>query len=396
MLNMKNLFYPKKKHLTILYIRLGIISFTLLFFFSCGDNKNETTRSSFELKGKLSNSNQETVFLEKMSPTGITTIDTAVINENGEFIFNAAKPAMGFYNIKISDRNFATLIFDSTQKVSIEGNAQDLGNTYTVEGSPDSKLFWELNEESKNNFKQTDSLTKIYEHYLNMGAKNPSRMDSLRKAIERPYTMIVNRHNQYLTQFIDNHLTSFVSLAAIQQLNPDEFISYYNKLDEALTKKYANSDYVKLFHNDLEKLKQLSLGAIAPEIILSNTEGKTVSLSSLRGKIILIDFWASWCAPCRSESPLLVSIYNQYKNKGFDIFSVSLDKEKDKWIEAIKKDKLSWKNHVSDLAYWDSPVVKLYNFNSIPQTFLLDKEGKIIAKNLRGEELSKKLEEIFH
>jgi len=136
---------------------------------------------------------------------------------------------------------------------------------------------------------------------------------------------------------------------------------------------------------------------LAPEIILNNTKGVETKLSASHGKIVLIDFWASWCRPCRVKHPELVSIYNQFKNskfkKGsrFDIFSVSLDKNKEAWLKAIKQDKLTWKNHVSDLKGWNSEVVSTYNVRGIPMNVLLDENGKVIATNLHGDQLRKML-----
>jgi thiol-disulfide isomerase/thioredoxin len=141
----------------------------------------------------------------------------------------------------------------------------------------------------------------------------------------------------------------------------------------------------------------LSPGSIAPNFEELGTDRKTTnSLANLKGKVVLIDFWASWCGPCRKENPNVVRLYEKYKDQGFTVMSVSLDTEKDKWIAAIKKDKLTWPNHVSDLGGWESRVGKLYYVNSIPFTVLVDKEGKIINTNLRGEELENELKKIFN
>jgi thiol-disulfide isomerase/thioredoxin len=135
-------------------------------------------------------------------------------------------------------------------------------------------------------------------------------------------------------------------------------------------------------------------GELAPDIKLSNPSGKEISLSSLKGKIVLIDFWASWCGPCRRENPNVVKAYEKYKGKGFTIFSVSLDEDKIKWTQAIQKDQLAWDTHVSDLKGWQSSAARLYSVKGIPATFLVGKDGKIVATNLRGESLEAKLEEL--
>ncbi|HLP12976.1 MAG TPA: TlpA disulfide reductase family protein, partial [Flavobacteriales bacterium] len=132
-----------------------------------------------------------------------------------------------------------------------------------------------------------------------------------------------------------------------------------------------------------------------PEIKLPGLDGKDKSLSSLRGKVVLVDFWASWCRPCRAENPNVVRLYNKYNKKGFEVFSVSLDKEKSAWEAAITKDGLLWPNHISDLLQWQSIVVKQFGIQGIPYTILVDRDGKIIAKNLRGADLEAKLAELF-
>ncbi|MDF1549082.1 MAG: TlpA disulfide reductase family protein, partial [Bacteroidales bacterium] len=166
-------------------------------------------------------------------------------------------------------------------------------------------------------------------------------------------------------------------------------------LDENLMKLYPDNYMVINLHNKVKNLTSLDIGSIAPEIDLPGVDGKNIKLSSLRGKYVLVDFWAAWCGPCRRESPNMVAVYKKYNKKGFEIYSVSLDQKKDEWENAIKKDGLGAWAHVSDLKYWSSQAAKDYNVDAIPFTVLLDKEGKIIAKGLRGDKLNEKLAEIF-
>ena len=139
-----------------------------------------------------------------------------------------------------------------------------------------------------------------------------------------------------------------------------------------------------------------NIGDEAPDIVMNNPDGVQMKLSDLRGQLVLVDFWASWCGPCRRENPNVVRLYNEYKSKGFTVFSVSLDHDKSKWINAIEKDKLSWPNHVSDLKRWQSDPARIYQVKGIPTTFLIDQNGVVIGKNLRGEALDKKLKELFN
>jgi thiol-disulfide isomerase/thioredoxin len=356
---------------------------------------NSNTENGFELTGKFSNSKGETVVFEQMAPDGLKSLDTAVIDENGEIKITAVIPEKGFYRLKISDKNFATFIIDTNEKVIVGGDAADLGNTYTVEGSPDSKLFWEINQASMKNYRKRDSLQKAFQNFVNMSQMDSIKIDSMSNELEKPYMALVEEHNKFLQNFVEKNTTSFAALAAIQQLPPEEFLQTYIKLDEGLFGKYPNSSYIKAFHEGVSGQKKLGIGTPAPEIIMNTPDGKPLALSSLKGKVVLVDFWASWCGPCRAENPTVVKAYNKYKSKGFDIYSVSLDKDLDKWKEAIKKDNLTWSNHVCDFKFWQSPIVALYNFDGIPYNVLIDKDGNILAKSLRGEDLEKKLEEVL-
>ena len=194
--------------------------------------------------------------------------------------------------------------------------------------------------------------------------------------------------------FVDKHVTSIATLAAIEKMDPKADAEYFVKLDKELTELYPNSDYLTNLHLKAVQMAKLVIGAQAPQIVMADPNGEVISLSSFRGKTVLVDFWASWCRPCRAENPQVVKLYEKYKDQGFEIYGVSLDREKHLWIQAIKQDGLEW-IHVSDLQFWNSSAAKLYNVNSIPQTYLLDEDGKIIAKDFRAAELEKKLKEIF-
>lgn len=193
--------------------------------------------------------------------------------------------------------------------------------------------------------------------------------------------MIQNKTNLATLMFLDN----FAQDKALQT-------EILTALNEVYPTHPIVSERYKAINTPQYKTSE---GSIAPELAFEGVDGKIRKLSDLRGKVVLVDFWASWCGPCRRENPHVVSMYAKYHDKGFEVFSVSLDKNKQSWIDAIAKDNLSWPNHVSDLKYWSSEAAKIYGVNSIPSTFLLDKEGRIIAKNLRGEALTNALKQIF-
>ena len=173
------------------------------------------------------------------------------------------------------------------------------------------------------------------------------------------------------------------------------------KLVKLLEKAKQQEDYIFQQKNRVNEEKNIreqlgiNIGEIAPEINLKSPDGNLIALSSLKGKVVLLDFWASWCRPCRAENPNVVRLYNKYKDKGFTVYSVSLDQNKDKWMAAITQDQLTWSNHVSELTGWKSSAGNKYGVSSIPKTFLIDSKGKIIAYDLRGNDLEKKLSEIL-
>jgi peroxiredoxin len=210
-------------------------------------------------------------------------------------------------------------------------------------------------------------------------------------AVMQQYTEAIANLNQNVGQFIASHQASYVSvflLTVTRQINENvaELETRFNALNPAV----KASTYGKELENYITVAKVGAVGSDAMEFTQNDVNGKPVSLSQFRGKYVLVDFWASWCKPCRLENPNVVRTYNRFKDKNFTVLGVSLDQSKDPWLRAIDMDKLTWTN-VSDLQFWNNAVAQLYHVQSIPQNFLIDPNGKIVAKDLRGEDLDKKL-----
>jgi thiol-disulfide isomerase/thioredoxin len=392
-----------RKQLHLLRITFGIIVLALIS--SCGDNKNA---NNFQIKGKLINSRGETVSLVDVNSSQPKTLDSVKVNEKGEFVFVKKISEKGFYIIQTIASNYATIIVDSSEKIIFEGDAKNLGESYKVTGSKDAEIFVQFNNDTRKKFKlmdelrnKQDSIRRVYETYMNT-TSDKLFLDSLSKMLEpkfnamsEEYRKLAEETSGYVKKFIDDNTSSFASIAAVQMLNPEHDVDYFVKVSDALTAKYPNVTNLKEFKTYVQGLKHLAIGMPAPEITMNNPDDKPLSLSSLKGKVVILDFWASWCKPCRAANPFVVELYNKYKDKGLDVFSVSLDFKKDAWLEAIAKDKLTWKNHVCDMKQWQSPVVALYGFSGIPFTCLIDKNGNIAGKNLEGPALEHKIKELL-
>ena len=230
---------------------------------------------------------------------------------------------------------------------------------------------------------------------------------------------ILAKYQEYLKKFINQNQQSPSIIMVLGEIqNPVEFMNELLLIKEVIINQFENQKYLTDINNAIENANQqkkflaqqkdraiqeldqrkklgIEIGARAPEIALSDVNGKIIKLSSLKGNVVLIDFWASWCRPCRAENPNVVKLYNKYKNKNFTIYSISLDQDRKKWIDAINQDQLSWPNHVSELTGWKSTPGIQYGVSSIPKTFLIDKDGIIIGYDLRGLTLEKKLSELL-
>lgn len=342
------------------------------------------------ISGTLNGAAGKTLKLEALTAAEIVAKDSAKLDAKGNFSFPFSITEPTFFRLKLSDNEAAMLILQPGENVTISGSADGFGSNYTVKGSPMSLDLQEANQYLQKNFIKGQELNQLYQDAQN----NPKR-DSLVEALTHTYERMMEDEAAFLKTFLNTHAKSLACLAVVEKLDKDRYLDEYQKLDASLSKALPKSAYVMDYHKRLEELARFAPGTLAPDIKLNTPEGQELALSSLRGKVVLLDFWASWCGPCRRENPNVVRIYNRFKEKGFTVYSVSLDKNKGNWTEAIQKDRLTWSNHVSDLGYWNSSVVPLYKIEGIPLTFLLDKEGKIVAKGLRDKELENKVAELL-
>lgn len=363
----------------------------------------------FTISGEITNANGEKLYLVELQTSNINILDSVILNNTGTFSFKGQTNIPKFYAIRTTSNNYLTLIINHLEQININTDGENLSENTIITGSAESQNILILRTKLEGSIKKLDSLAIYYQSLIGTRKLNKVK-DSLSLVSQK----IIEEHTEFTQNFITDNSNSLAGLMALYQqiaprryvLNPKDHFEYFNLVDSSLISSIPKSDAVKALHAQLEEFKRqniaeneinevVEIGAIAPDIALPCPAGDTVTLNSLRGKYVLLDFWASWCRPCRVENPSLVKYYEKYHEKGFEIFQVSLDKKKESWIEAIEKDKLSW-IHVSDLQYWNSAPAELYKVQSIPASFLLDKQGKIIATNLRGDALEAKLSELFN
>lgn len=347
------------------------------------------------VSGTISNAEGEKISLITYPNNQPDTLASALLNEKGDFSFDVPSTAFEFYSLEVNPQKRIVLAFDSTENPVVTADFSNMDKDYQVKGSPDSERIRDFFVEGGAYEANLDTLMREIKSYSNQ-AVNPRR-DTLVKE----YNDLRMKYREYLEDFIKKDSSSVANLSLIRKFDPIEDIEYYRMVKNGLKDKLAGSVYLMQIsdqilraENELKKRNFLKPGTEAPDITLNNPEGQPVSLSSLRGQYVLIDFWASWCKPCRIENPNVVKVYNKYKDDGFEIYGVSLDQDKNRWVNAIKQDGLEWLQ-VSDLRSWNSIAGKLYNVTSIPFTVLLDKEGKVIQTNLRGAALEAKLADIF-
>lgn len=360
------------------------IAVSSFLFFSCAEKPEAGT-----IKGNIKNYAGNYLYFDEITSAAATPIDSVKLLENGDFEFKFKAPQQSFFRIRTNDKNFVMLLLEDKDKVTFEADANNFRLSLKVKGSESSAKLLEATSYLQKNAIALDSLNSTFQAH-----QNDPNIDSLKAVLQGAYSVMMESETVYLKKFIDENSQSLATLAIIDKLPPEENMEYYKKVDAGLTKSFPNSGYTKAFHERIGEMNKLALGSEAPDIVLNSPDGKEIKLSSLKGKIVLVDFWASWCRPCRAENPNVVRIYNAYHDKGFDIYSVSLDKDKNAWIKAIADDQLAW-THVSDLGQWQSSVVKQYNISGIPFTCLLDKNGRIVAKGLRGLELEMKIKELL-
>lgn len=369
----------------------------IALFAACGKKSTNEVAGEYTITGKSTGIADGTkVYLDLIDPAtgGFVVKDSAEVKANG-FLFkgNVEFPDLAFVYQKGQDGRIPLIL--ETGSITVTYNSPDLSSSNAT-GTANNDLFTEYN-------KKNEELTKEMVTY--QGANQEAYMKAMQandeaalKAITGPFEVMQENKDKYSKDFVEKNANSFVSLILFTdvlrsgELKKDEIVAKFNKFDE----NYKKSSIAKAIKTMIDQIPEelVKVGSKAPEFSAKSPDGKEISLKESLGKVTLIDFWASWCGPCRQENPNVVAMYKKYHDKGFNIIGVSLDDDAEKWKQAIAKDGLTW-NQISNLQKWEEPIAKTYGVQSIPATFLVDANGVVIAKDLRGEQLEAKLKEVL-
>lgn len=353
-----------------------------VLLFSCKDKK------SFTISGEIKNpSNLKTVYLLETDSGQVKMVDSAAVTAQGTFEFKHQTPYLNLYKLR-ADTSMFDLIVQNGDAVKFSADLADHAHNYEVTGSDESAKIKEFNQISK---VYNDKNAKLSAEFDAKSQKAVKQTDSLVNVFMPVFQKNMAEYSDKVLKFAAENKKSLAGFYAVSSLDMIKYEPQLVAYADGIKNDFAGNPAVKGFIKAMEKAKPLSIGHKAPDFTIAGVDGKPVKLSDYKGKYVMIDFWASWCIPCRQENPNVVKQYNKFKSKGFNILSISLDKDKSAWLKAVKDDQLEW-TQASDLNSFQGTAEMLYHIEAIPSNFIIDPNGVIIEKNVRGADLQSFLE----
>lgn len=343
-----------------------------------------------KVSGSIFNSKADSIYIAEFIGPNYINHKGEKLKKDGTFTIATKLPKPDYYVLRVGKEHINIILRDESD-IKIYGDGTQINKHVNFVGSDESHAMnYYLRFQNEWNIKRDSAVALI--------KASPSKRNEINQSMSGEY----NRFRSLQQNFVTTNRNSAALYPVLNQIDPENDFATYETIVKQLVYAFGDSPSIKKVQRQYEQRKlmrqakdKLAPGKEAPDFEEAMADGSTMKLSDLRGQYVLLDFWASWCGPCRRENPHVVRLYNKYKDQGFTVMSVSLDKSKDSWLKAIKKDGLTWPNHVSDLKYWQSKAAQLYGVRGIPFTVLIDKEGKIIRTKLRAHDLEQELHRIF-